>query len=89
MNYFIFFAAGKGSIVVTAGGKEMQDPLEITVMKVLLGIARPCVEVAEFVQVIFQVVDFCSLSGVCFPGKREAARLQLRSSLGCVSQICF
>lgn len=35
MNYFIFFVAVKGSTVVMAGGKEMQDPLEITVMKVL------------------------------------------------------
>lgn len=38
MNYFIFFAAVKGSTVIMAGGKEMQDPLEITVTKVLLGI---------------------------------------------------
>lgn len=53
------------------GGKEIQDPLEITVMKVLLGIARPCVEAAGFVQMLFQVVNFCSLCSVCALGNEK------------------
>lgn len=70
MSYFIFFAAERGSTVVMAGGKEMQDSLEITAMKVLLGIVRSCVEMAGFLQVIFQVVNFCSLCSISgFPEK--------------------
>lgn len=54
--------------MVMAGGKEMQDPLEIAVMKVLFGIVGPCVEVVR---------GICSgdissgkfLLLVCFPGK--------------------
>lgn len=57
--------------MIMVGGKEIQDPLEITVMKVLLGIARPCVEVAGFVQMLFQVVNFCSLCSVCALGNEK------------------